>query len=192
MKVKNLRPNKAEKKFLQLAYNRFYNIFDEVFLDSFWKKGTYYRFGEIKDAFSIYAELLNYEPISWVIENIRKSRPPMEAEIGSELFKFIRNVVIHFPYFEKWDDVWFDREVINWYQEGQSIDKFLRKYEGRDPVKYRVWDAKKREMTYLSINFPAGYSTGSQIFLKDILHEKEGIKFSLGFMRRVIDTQVEN
>lgn len=189
--MSDLRPNKAEKEYLQFSYNSFYEIFDEVFSDSFWNENSYYRFSKIKDAFSIYTELLNYEPIAWFIEYIRKNRPPMEAEIGSELFKFIRNVVIHFPYFKKWDNVWIDKDVANWYKEGQSIDRFLRKYENRKSIKYRIWDGKNKKMTYLSINFPKKYSSGNKVYLKEILSEREGIKFSLVFMREVMDSQVE-
>jgi hypothetical protein len=98
------------------------------------KKNKQYRFCLIKDAIAIYAELLNYIPINWVIENIRKTRPPMEAEIGSELFKFIINVLTHFPYFNRWDDVWISKKI-----------KFLERYKGRDPVKYRFCEAKKRK-----------------------------------------------
>jgi hypothetical protein len=109
------------------------------------KKNKQYRFCLIKDAIAIYAGLLNYIPINWVIENIRKTRPPMEAEIGSELFKFIINVLTHFPYFNRWDDVWISKKIVNWNKEGQSIDKFLERYKGRDPVKYRFCEAKKRK-----------------------------------------------
>ncbi len=70
--------------------------------------------------------------------------------------------------------------------------KFLRKYEGHEVVKYRFWETKKKLMTYISIRFPKDYTKGEQIFLRDILSEKDGIKFSVIFMKRVIDTQVEN
>jgi hypothetical protein len=46
-------------------------------------------------------------------------------------------------------------------------------------------------MTYLSINFPAHYDRDTKIFLKDILSEKEGIKFSFILMKQILDTQVE-
>ncbi len=72
------------------------------------------RLCKIKDAFSIYAELLNYEPINWEIEEIKKKRPPMEAEIGKELFKFVRNVVSHIPLYEKCDDIWRNKTVVKW------------------------------------------------------------------------------
>lgn len=186
-----LRPNKAEKEFLTLSYNRFYDIFEEIMNDSFWKNDEWYRFSKVKDGFAVYTELLNYPPIKWVIEHIKKVRPPQEAEIGSELFKFIRNVIMHFPFFESWNDVWVNKSIINWYKDGQSIDRFLKKYEGREAIKYRFWEEQKKRMTYLSISFPEKYDENNKIFLKEILSEKEGVKFSFILMKQILDTQVE-
>jgi len=187
-----VRPTPAEIEFLTLSYNRFYDIFEEVMSENFFENGDLYRYSRIKDAFAVYTELLNYEPIKWVIEHIKTSRPPMEAEIGSELFKFIRNVINHFPFYDRWDDVWINKSIINWYREGQTIDKFLEKYKGHQIVKYRFWEADKKRMTYLSINFPDQYNDIVKIYLKDFLTEKEGIKFSFILMRQIIDTQVES
>jgi hypothetical protein len=189
--IEELRPNNAEKEFLTLAYNKFFDIYEEIISDSFWDKDNWYRFCKIKDAFSIYAELLNYTPIKWVIESIKKNRPPMEAEIGRDLFKFIRNVITHYPFFESWDDVWVSKNIINWHKEGQFIDKFLNKYQAHDPVKYRFWESENRKMTYISINFPKEYTDNKRMFLKDILSEKNGVKFSVIFMKKILDTQVE-
>ncbi|HUU16975.1 MAG TPA: hypothetical protein VMW72_07495 [Sedimentisphaerales bacterium] len=119
-----LRPNKAELEFLTLAYNRFYDIFEEIMDDSFWEKDSWYRFSKSKEGFAVYSELLNYEPIKWIIEHIKKVRPPLEAEIGSELFKVIRNIINHFPFFNIWDDVWISKSIVNWNKEGQSIDRY--------------------------------------------------------------------
>lgn len=185
-----LGPNSPEIEFLTLAYNAFYDIYEEVFIDNFWDKDSYYRFSKAKDAFSIYAELLNYEPIKFVIEEIKKRRPPMEGEIGSELFKFIRNIFSHFPFFICWDEVWISKLMTNWYKEGLSIDRFLTKYAGKNEVKYRFWETQKKKMTYLSIIFPKEYNENTKIYLKDILTEVEGIKFSLILMKQVLDTQV--
>ncbi len=107
-----MRPNEAEQKYLTLAYNVFYDIFEEITCEAFWGKDVYYRFCRVKDAFSIYAELLNYPPLQLVIEYLRDHRPPMEAKIGSELFKFVRNVAAHFPFFVSWEDVWIDKDII--------------------------------------------------------------------------------
>lgn len=188
----SIRPTNSEVQFLTLAYNRFYDLFEEVMKDDFWDKSEWERYSKIKQAYLIYAELLNYEPIKWVIEKIKTARPPMEAEIGSELFKFVRNVISHFPFFSKWDDVWVNKSIVNWNKNGQSIDKFLNKYEGKQEVKYRFWEEDKKRMTYLTISFPKEYSELSKIYLKDIISEKEGVKFSFILMKQIINTQVES
>jgi hypothetical protein len=186
----NLKPNAVELVFLNLAYNSFYNIFEEILDIDFWSKDPYYRFCRARDAFSIYAELLNYEPIKWVIEEMKTKRPPMEAEIGSELFKFIRNVISHFPFYNSWDEIWISKGLVNWYKEGQTIDRFLRKYAGKNEVKYRFWQANIKKMTYLSIVFPWEYTEDTKIYLKEIITEEEGIKFSMILMKQILDTQV--
>jgi len=186
----NLRPNEDEIEFLTLAYNRFYDLYEEIMDDSFWEKDAGYRFSKEKDGFAVYSEILKYEPIKWVIEHIRETRPPMEAEIGDVLFRFIRNVIVHFPFFNSWDEVWVNKSVVNWNREGQFIDRFIDKYKGREQIKYRFWEEHKKRMTYLSIDFPSTYDD-NKIFLRDILSEKEGTKFSFVMMRNIIDTQVE-
>jgi len=190
MVVDDIRPSEAEVEFLNMAYNKFYDIYEETFEEEFWEKDDYYRFFRIKNAFEIYSELLNYEPIKWVIDAIKEKRSPMEGEIGSELFKCIRNIVAHFPFYDTWDEVWINKSIVNWYRRGQTIDRFMEKYTGRGEIKYRFWEANKKQMTYLKITFPNEYNENSKIYLKDILSEKEGVKFSLILMRRIIDTQI--
>lgn len=189
--VDQIRPNNAEKEFLNLAYNRFYDIFEEIMSDPFWRKNKYYRFNKLRECFLIYSELLDYLPIQWVLEHIKKNRPPMEESIGRGFFKIIRNLLVHFPFFDSWEEVWFNKGLINWCKESQSIDRFFKKYEKHDPVKYRFWDAIKKEMTYISINFPGDYCKDKKIFLKNILTEKDGVKFSAILMKKILDTQVK-
>lgn len=187
----DIRPNRAEVSFLTLAYNRLYDIRDEVLSDDFWLRDPFYRLSLLKDGFAVYSELLKYEPLKWIIDEIKLRRPPMEAEIASELFKFIRNVLFHFPFYRSWDDVYITHSLVNWHKDGLSIDKFLLKFLDHPPVKYRFWQENKKTMTYLSITFPSQYADDNKIFLRDILSEKEGVKFSLILMCKIADTQVE-
>ena len=46
-------------------------------------------------------------------------------------------------------------------------------------------------MTYMSINFPLEYGE-NRIYLKDMLSEKDGVKFCLIMMRQILNTQVES
>lgn len=188
---KELRPNEAEREFLTLAYNRFYDIYEEIDSDSFWKNDGWYRLSKIRDAFLIYAEVLHYPPIQWVFEHLKKTRPPVEIKIGKELFRLIRNILAHMPFFEKWDDIWINKNVVNWYKDGQAVDRFLREHEGKGEIKFRYWIRDKKKMIYLSVNFPSGYSASKKIFLKDILTEKEGVSFSIRYTRNILDTQIE-
>lgn len=185
-----LRPNQAEIQFLILAYNRFYDIFTEVTDDSFWERDSWYRFSKVKDVFGVYSELLNYEPLRCVLENMKISRPPMEAEIARELFRFIRNVIIHFPFFDSWDDIWVNQSLVNWHKDSKFIDKFVKKYKGKETVKYRFWEANKKRTTYLSIHFPKHYEDDTKIYLKDLLSEREEVTFAFILMKKVLDTQV--
>ena len=122
----NLKPNEAERQFLNIAYNKFYDIFDEIIDEKFWIQNSYFRLCKIRECFSIYSELTHYEPIQYVFKYIKKARPPMEAEIGQDVFIFIRNLLIHFPLFDSWDDFYITKDLANWAQEGMSIDKFLK------------------------------------------------------------------
>jgi len=186
-----LRPNKSEELFLTLGYNRFYDLYNEVMNDDFWDKEPWYRFSKVANGFAIYSELLTYAPLKHVLKAIKKHRPPMESEIGGPLFKFVRNVLAHFPLFEKWDEVWINKELINWQKDGQTIDRFLKKYSGHQEVKYRFWEEDKQQMTYMSIKFPEIYEE-NKIYLQDIISEKDGVKFSFIMMRQILNTQVES
>lgn len=184
------KPNESEKQLLQLAYNRFYDLFEEGASDSFWLKDEYHRFATIRECFLVYSEILHYEPIQWVFEHIKKVRPPLEAEIGKEYFNFVRNLLVHFPFFAKWNEVYFNKSLINWRGASRSIDRFLSAYEGRPSVKYRVWSFEKKEFAYVTIGFPIGYPSDKKIYLSSMLPEKEGSIFSFSFMRKILDSQV--
>ncbi|MBL4624425.1 MAG: hypothetical protein JKY42_04720 [Flavobacteriales bacterium] len=105
------------------------------------------------------------------------------------LFKVIRNIIIHFPLFDSWNEIWVSKEVINWKQSGHTIDKYFDKFKGHEEVKYRFWEGKDKKMTYVSITFPKEYNDDNKIYLKDILNENEGIKFAVIFMKQIIDTK---
>jgi len=186
----NLRPNKGEIEFLKLAVNRFLDNYEVVMTDKFWTRDCEYRLMCVRDGFSIYSELLNYEPIKWEIEKIRKERPQMEAEIVGEYFKFIRNLISHFPLFNCWDEIYLTKSLINWDRKGQTIDKFMERYKGTQQIKYRFWEPDKKRMTYLDINFPPDYVDDRKYYLKDFMKENEGVRFSFGMMRKVIETQI--
>lgn len=181
----------AEELFLNLGYDRFFDLYKEISTRSFWEKESSYRFHRISQVFAVYAELLKHEPFDGVLKWMSKYRPPMEAEISGDLFKMIRNILAHFPFFDIWDDVWITKKLINWRKENQSIDRFFKKFCGREKVKYRYKISGNEGFEYLSISLPEVYDD-RKIYLKDIVSEKQGVQFSLAMMLRVLNTQIED
>ena len=191
-----LKPNEKELEVLNLFYNRFYDLFDEIINDDFLNEKAETRFLKLREAFSVYKELLSYEPIKNYVEWMKKGgRPPLEGIIADGLFSFIRNLLLHFPIFNTWNEVYINKNLATWSKAGQ-IDKFLQqctkiKIDGKGSVEYRIWECKKEKMTYFSINFPEVYKNDN-IYLKDIIAEEVGMKFCMALMREILDTQVEN
>jgi len=195
IKIGELNPNEKEKEVLSLFYNRFYDLFEDVVNDDFINKDAKIRFYKLRESFSIYKELLSYEPIKEYINWMKKGgRPHCEGIIADDLFSFIRNLLLHFHIFDTWDEVYINKNLATWSKVGQ-IDKFLTKgikgkIDGKGTVKYRIWEEKKKEMTYFCINFPEKYED-TNIYLKDIISEEVGIRFCMALMRAILDTQVE-
>ncbi|NRT72069.1 hypothetical protein [Clostridium beijerinckii] len=196
IKIEELKPNEKEREALSLFYDRFYDLYEEVVNDDFINKDAKIRFYKLRESFSIYKELLSYEPIKEYINWMKKGgRPHFEGIIADDLFSFIRNLLLHFPIFDIWDEVYINKKLATWSKEGQ-IDKFLtkgikQKIDGKGTVKYRIWEERKKKMTYFCINFPEKYND-TNIYLKDIISEEVGMKFCMALMRSILDTQVEN
>lgn len=66
-------PNEKELEVLTLFYNRFYDLYDEITNDNFMNNDAEIRFFKLREAFSIYKELLSYEPIKSYIEWMKKA-----------------------------------------------------------------------------------------------------------------------
>ena len=188
--------SEKEIEVLTLFYNRFYELYEEITNENFIEENAQIRFFKLREAFSIYKELLSYEPIKSYIDWMKHGgRPPLEGVIADGLFSFIRNLLLHFPVFKTWDEVYINKTLATWSKTGQ-IDRFLNKcqqikIDGTGTLHYRIWEVKKKKMTYFTINFPEEYGE-ENIFLKDIISENVGMKFCMALMREVLDTQVKN
>ena len=84
-------------------------------------------------------------------------RPLLEGIIADDLFSFIRNLLLHFPIFDNWNEVYINKDMATWSRIGQ-IDKFLEKsiqikINNEEKIKYRMWDEKERIMIYFQLIF---------------------------------------
>lgn len=195
--VNEQRPNEKEIEALTLFYNRFYYLYDEIVDDSFSSKDASLRFYKLREAFSVFKEISNYEPVKEYLKCMKRGgRPFFEGVIADDLFSFIRNLLLHFPVFDTWDEVYINKNLATWDRAGQ-IDKFLTKglefkIDNKSRVNYRIWEVKKKKMNYFSVNFPSEYNETTNIYLKDLITEEVGMKFCMALMRQIIDTQVKN
>ncbi|MES2739119.1 MAG: hypothetical protein V4672_22595 [Verrucomicrobiota bacterium] len=190
MSTPDVKPNPAEQVFLNLAYSRFVDLFKEIESEEFWDHDGKYRFSRLRDVFSVYAEMLNYEPIQYILKEI-ESRRIVESELGKELFQMIRNLIAHFPFYDTWNDIRFTKELITWEGKSRTIDRFCEKFKDREEIKYRIWNPRNENFSYVTIRFPKGYEKNNEISLKDLLDEKEGARFSIRLMLRILLENVE-
>jgi hypothetical protein len=189
--LKNGRPNKKELIFLNLAYNKFYDLCKKLKKE---KKtlSSEEKLIYLKNIFQIYNECLRYEPIGYFIKYLEKTRPPGEVVV-LEYLKVIRHIFVHFPFFDKWDDMYITRDLIIWSDVNSNIDSFLLKNEGREKYEWRIWDGNKKEMKYgYVIKFPQNYSKNSKFYIKDSIDEDKGIEISLLMIKKVLESQVES
>ena len=178
-----------EYEFLNLATNRFMDIYQQINSCTFMDFSPEVRLYKIRDLFSVYAEMLSYKPIQEHLRFIKETRPPMEAVISSEFVKVIRNILAHFPFFSAWDDIYVTKQLVNWAGEGRTIDKFLKKYQGHDDVEYRFKENSSGKWRYPTIKFPQEYGE-SKIYLKDMVNEADGVLLCAVFMFKVVSSQI--
>ena len=148
------RPNKKEVEALTLFYNRFYFLYDEISNENFKTQEPCCRFYRLREAFSVFKEISNYEPIKEYLKWMKKGgRPFFEGLIADDLFSFIRKLLLHFPIFDTWDEVYINKSLATWDKAGQ-INKFLikakeYKIDDKSEVKYRIWEVKKKKIRCL-------------------------------------------
>lgn len=182
-------PTTIEQEFLDKGYNRFLDLYEHIMSDNFWRKKAEIRLCLIKDIFSVYTEIIQYEPIRHLITN---SKRPHYQLVGKDLMKFVRNITLHFPFFERWDEIKFTRSLILTFKSGNSsIDTFLRKASSEE-IKYRYMESNRKRMTYISIRIPSDYIEGKEVYMKQIISEKEGVKFCILLMREILMSEVES
>ena len=186
----NLTPQEAI--FFDLAYNRFFDLYSEIDSSTFWKRDGLYRLHRLKDVFAVYAELSNHRAIKYILEQNEAGLRPSEQADCHRLLKAIRNLLSHFPLFESWDEIWFNKELITWEGEKGSINSLFSVVRPVPIVKYRFLDGSIQKLVYVSVSFPSNYAANEKIFLSEILTEREGSRFSIRLMLSVLIKNVEN
>ncbi|MBQ9684216.1 hypothetical protein IJV57_01920 [Candidatus Saccharibacteria bacterium] len=192
-----IHPTENEIVALNLFYNKFLDLYNEIRSKSFYKTDPEIRLLKLKELFSVYNELMLYEPIRQYVDNIDKFRPKSEKFIAMDLFSFIRNIMLHYPVFNTWDEIYMTKALAKWSKniKNHSIDKFLKKcteLSGLDQhPKFRIWDPKEKSFSYYEISFPEEYNSDSVIYLHSIMSERTGIEFCTIMMLKILSVQIK-
>lgn len=122
------RPNEKEIEALNMFYERFYQLYDEILDEDFTEKEPEIRFYMLKEAFSLYKEISNYEPLKYYLKWMNNGgRSIFDGLIADDFFTFIRNLLMHYPGFQTWNEVYINKNLATWNKSGQ-IDKFFKKF----------------------------------------------------------------
>lgn len=176
----------GEKVFLEISFGVFYEIVNEVYSETFWEMSPEYRFNKIKNAFSIYAELLNYKPVKEVAEMHNSLRDcGVGRLLGVKLFKVIRHLLLHFPFFNTWGEFWFNKSLVTWERKG-LIHDFFKKHSGDGGIRFTYTENTTKQELSVDILLPNSYLQDEKIYLKDIIPEETGIKLCIGLMCDVV------
>lgn len=186
--MSNIHPAEAEERVLKLGYNRFLDLYEEIISEQFWSEEPSMRLTKIKDICSVYTEMLKYPPLKHILAN---ATHPHYMLVGKDFVTFLRNLLLHFPYFKTWSEIRFDKTLITTFETTGSIDKFLSKTHPED-IKYRFWDSKAKKMTYVEVHLNTKYANNECVQLNDIISEKSGVRFLCIFMKGILMTQIES
>ena len=131
------------------------------------------KFEVIKQLASLVSELLDKEGIkNKLIELANTSTVNGEDnEIKIETFDLIRNILIHFPIFETWDEICISKKLLKWNTDksGQIIKYFEKNCN--KTFKYRIFlneNDKWVERHTIAVTIPE-LKDDNTIYLKDIL-----------------------
>lgn len=131
------------------------------------------KFEVIKQLASLVSELLDKDGIKKkLIEFANTSTVNGEDnEIKIETFDLIRNILIHFPIFESWDEICISKKLLKWNTDknGQIIKYFEKNYN--KSFKYRIFLNENDEWIErhtITVTIPE-LNDDNTIYLKDIL-----------------------
>ena len=88
-----------------------------------------------------------------------------------QVFRMLRNLLIHFPFFENWDDIYINENLLDWNKrKGSQIKKFFKDNENKE-LNYSIYMnryGKWEKEIEINIKIPKIYKY-KKIYLKDIL-----------------------
>lgn len=155
--------------------------------EKFFKKSKTMRFYLYKDFLALFAEIITHKEMKTAILNEEENVYFKINPLIYKTFSFIRNLFIHFPIFSYWDEVCFNRELINWNSCGKSIDKYL--CNNNRTIGWEIINNTTGKTTRAVIDNMVSdyyYQRNETIFLKDIIDEKSAVRLFITLISEIV------
>ncbi|WP_316849623.1 hypothetical protein [Pedobacter agri] len=174
--------NEHETMFVSMAMERFHQLVAKLNAGDL---SSEYRLFYIKELYSIFAEIDNIP----FIKKYKSDPPPPKDVIEiikglDQTVKFVRNVLLHFPLFNTWDEIWISKAFAKAMIESPIKDrknkpkgeifKYLDNEFQVEGKAFKFIDPESKEEKLCLIKRPLDVDMDEKIFLKDILSEDEG------------------
>jgi hypothetical protein len=143
-----------------------------------------------KELLAIFSEVAKIKSFS---DKIRGFAPYMRDMVY--LVQFIRNLLFHFPYFSKWDDVSITYNQAFAQQENDPesknpdrempIARFLNPKNSRTSFFLKIKYLNVEAWIEDKVNFPKPESPDEEVYLKNIIKEEKGLRCIIAAMELV-------
>ena len=170
-KVK-LRPEKREtlgnirSNFLEMAFERFLYTRDRFTLETQAPK----KLLLLKEIFSIFDEI-------HAIDDVRENFSDKTIfDPIFDLIEFLRNLLLHFPLFDTWDQIFISPVIASEMmknRKGGKIAKYLKDNLGKEDIPFEVEYSGGTAKS--SINRSAIKANGELTYVKDIISQKDAV-----------------
>ncbi|HKG08440.1 MAG TPA: hypothetical protein VKB19_18375 [Pedobacter sp.] len=169
--------------FLELAFERFLYTKDRLQHE----QNKAVRLLLLKEVFSIFDE------INAIIDVRVNFNDPQAFDSLFELVNFLRNVLLHFPLFDTWDQIFISPSIgseMMPQRKGGQIAKYLNNNLGKADVPYTI---QFSSVTFdASINLSAIKADPDFTFLKDIVSEKDVITLIVELIQHLYTAKKQN
>lgn len=174
--------NEHEAMFVSMAMQRFHELIEKL---NTGEMSPEYRLFYIKELYSIFAELDNIP----FIKKYKADPPPTQEKIDTikgldQTVKFVRNVLLHFPLFNTWDEIWISKTFAKALIESPfknrknkpkgEIFRYLENEFQLLGNTFKFRDPQSNEEKICLIKRPINVGMDEKIYLKDILSEDQG------------------
>lgn len=125
----------------------------------------------IKELSLLVSEMLTDKKIKdeYINRLMNSSYNSQDLEIKLETFTMFRNLLVHFPFFEKWEEVYVSENLLLWNKKKSRILEYFKKYESKE-INYKIFMRQYGEWSLVhEVKFTVPRITNNKIYLKEFI-----------------------